>query len=85
MGENYSYDFNITGDEEGTTIKVQALHFEVSELIRNSSTNWGVVYIYKPISGYVGTDCVEIETCTGGEGVNCPDTEKVKMNFSITK
>ena len=82
--ESYSYNLNISGDEEGAIIKVQAMHFQISELIRDSGTNWSVVYIYKPVSGYVGSDYVEIETCTGGDGINCSDIETVKINFEIT-
>ena len=82
--EDYNYDFNISGDEEGAVIIIQAKHFQVSELIRNSSTNWNVVYQYKPEANYVGADYVEIETCNGGQGVNCTNTEIVRINFTIT-
>lgn len=80
----YVHDFNISGDEEGAIIKVQALHFEVSEITRNAITNWSVVYTYKPTPGYVGKDSVEIETCTGGGGIYCTEIEIVKLNFQIT-
>lgn len=46
--KEYVHDFNISGDEEGATIKVQATHFKLSEIIRNESTNWSVVYHYQP-------------------------------------
>jgi len=82
--EDYNYDLNISGDEEGAVIKVQAKHFQISELIRNSSTNWNVVYQYQPEANYVGADYIEIEACTGGQGVNCTNTEIVRINFTIT-
>ncbi len=71
------------GDEEGAIIIVQALHFEVSEFARNETTNWSVVYTYKPTPGYVGKDSVEIETCTGCNGVVCSEMEIVKLIFQI--
>ncbi len=82
--EVYKHDFMISGDEEGAIIKTQAQNFQKSELIRDSSTNWSVVYEYKPLSNYAGTDYVEIETCTGGEGVGCSNIEIVRINFTIT-
>lgn len=82
--ENYDLDLMISGDEEGATIKTQAQNFEMSELVRDESTNWSVVYKYKPFANYTGTDYVEIETCTGGEGVGCSIIEIVRINFTIT-
>ena len=83
--EVYSYDFHISGDEEGANIKTQATHYEISKLVRDSSTNWSVVYTYKPEAGYVGPDYVEIETCTGGEGINCTHIERVQIHFTISE
>ena len=82
--QSYTHDFKISGDEEGATIKIQARHCQSSELIRNASTNWCVVYQYKPDPGFTGTDYVEIETCTGGMGCACSKTEMVRFNFTIT-
>lgn len=82
-GELYTYDLNISGDEEGALIKQQAVHFELSELVRDSSTNWSVVYRYIPENGYQGTDYVEIETCTGGEGIKCTEIGLVGISFNI--
>ena len=50
--DDHEFDLRISGDEEGATIKTQAQHFQKSELIRDSSTNWSVVYRYKPLSNY---------------------------------
>lgn len=80
----YELDLKIYGDEEGAKIVTQAQHFQKSELIRDSSTNWGVVYRYEPLPGYTGTDFVVIETCTGGESSGCTIIEIVKINFTIS-
>jgi hypothetical protein len=82
--DDYEIDLMISGDEEGATIKTQAQHFQKSELIRDSSTNWSVVYQYEPLSNYTGMDFVEIETCTGGESTGCSNFDIVRINFNIT-
>ncbi|MCF8338554.1 MAG: hypothetical protein K9I74_11305 [Bacteroidales bacterium] len=74
----------ISGDEEGASIQTQAQHFQTSTIVRDSSTNWSAVYYYKPDSGYVGEDYVAIETCTGGNGVNCSNIDVISINFNIT-
>ena len=60
--EVYAYEFGFSGDEEGASIKRQASHFAVSEIVRDITTNWSPVYRYQPGKGYVGTDSVEIQT-----------------------
>mgnify|MGYP003981275353 FL=1 len=82
--DDYEIDLMITGDEEGATIQTQAQYFQKSELIRDASTNWSVVYKYEPLPNYTGTDVVEIETCTGGESTGCSSVETVRINFTIT-
>ena len=82
--EEYIHDFKISGDEEGATIKVQAKHFSISKIIRNESTNWSVVYHYKPETGFIGSDLVEIETNTGSDGSGNGKTNIVKLFFQIT-
>ena len=82
--DDYEIDLMISGDEEGATIQTQAQHFQKSELIRDSSTNWSVVYKYEPLPNYAGMDFVEIETCTGGESTGCSNVEIVRINFNIT-
>jgi len=64
----YQYDFNISGDEEGAEIIQQAKHAAKSEIIRDATTNWSVVYFYQPEENFSGVDSVQIETCTGGDG-----------------
>jgi hypothetical protein len=82
--DDYEIDLMISGDEEGATIQTQAQHFQKSELIREASTNWSVVYKYEPLPNYTGTDFVEIETCSGGESTGCSSVETVRINFTIT-
>lgn len=82
--DDYKHDFKIYGDEEGATIKIQANHFSISDIIRNESTNWSVVYHYKPESGFTGKDSVEIETNTGSDGTENGKTETVKLFFQVT-
>lgn len=82
-GQMYIYDFNITGDEEGATIITPPDHAEISEIIRDETTNWSVVYKYKAVDGYTGTDSVEIETCTGGDGTTCGETKLYLLQFNV--
>ena len=81
--ENYSKTL-VGGDEEGASIKVQALHYEKSELIRDESTNFCVMYCYKPIADFVGTDCVVIDVTHNKTGFD-PEVQTLKINFTITK
>ncbi len=84
-GQEFRYDFNISGDEEGASIITQAEHAEVSQLIRDELTNWSVVYRYKSVAGYTGIDSVEIETCTGGDGISCNQLDTLIFTFHVVK
>ena len=82
--ESYNYNTGITGDEDGASIIVQAKHYEVSDIIRNVETNWEAVYKYKPRSGFIGTDYVELELSTGSDGTTPPTKiEIVKLKFIV--
>ena len=81
--DEYIHDFEICGDEEGATIETSPQHAEISEIVRDASTDWCVVYKYKPESGFVGKDYVEIKTCTGG-GISCTEIEIVRIEFTVT-
>ena len=83
--ESYYYDLNVGGDEEGASIKVQAKHYEKSEIIRDSSTYFGVVYHYKPMSDFVGKDYVDIETHSNKTGEGSPVVQTVRINLTVTK
>lgn len=59
LSKNQTYEYkSVSGDEESARIKTQAKHFEISEIVRNSNTNFIAVYSYKPLSNYVGYDFV---------------------------
>ncbi len=83
--EIYRRYLNVSGDEESAKIVTPPQHDAFNMLIRDSTTNWGVVYQYKAEENYVGPDYVEIETCTGGQGVSCSNIEMVRIRFSITE
>jgi hypothetical protein len=68
----FEYKTGIGGDEEGAVITVQAQHYEISEIVRNSETNFEAVYRYKAKIGFKGSDYVEIETRTGSDGASPP-------------
>jgi hypothetical protein len=48
-------------DEEEWNIKVQAQHYEISEIVRADSIDMKWKYCYKPKAGYVGKDYVVLE------------------------
>lgn len=82
--ETYQHDTGISGDEDGVSIIVQAKHCDLSEIVRNADTNWSAVYRYKPQSGFIGTDCVEIEISTGSDGASKPtNVEVIKINIKV--
>lgn len=82
--DNYELNLLISGDEEGARIITQATHFQKSELERGKNTNWEVVYKYTPLPSYIGSDFVEIETCTGGSSTGCDNKNILRINFTIT-
>lgn len=63
--ETYQYP-TVGGDEDGARISTQANHSSISEIRRNAETNWVAVYVYRPASGFVGSDYAEVEILTGG-------------------
>ena len=82
--ESYSRTF-VLGDEEGASIPIQAQHYEISELVRDESTNMNVEYRYKPTTGFVGTDYVIIEIYYNKTGESSSAyTETERINFTIT-
>lgn len=72
------------GDEEGARISMQASHYSVSEMRRDSETNWVATYVYQPTAGYTGTDDVELEILAGSDGATAPRiVRKVRIHFLI--
>lgn len=83
--DTYQYKTGISGDEERAFISEQAKHYEVSEIVRNSTTQWEAVYRYKSEEDYVGTDHVEIETHRGSDGASPPtEIELIMIEFTVT-
>ncbi|MCA9730623.1 MAG: hypothetical protein H6696_16660 [Deferribacteres bacterium] len=84
--EIYEYHTGISGDEEGAAIKTQAKNFEISEILRNASTNFEAVYRYKSNTGFVGLEYVELELKTGSDGASPPKNIKnIKIALQVTK
>ncbi len=86
--EEYEYRTGFGGDEQGASIKVQAGHFEKSEMVRNASTGFEPVYKYKPRGDYVGKDSVELELVDHEIGSGPDDPGKttktrVVINFTV--
>ena len=82
--DSYQKDLAAGGDEEGAIIKVQATHYEKSELIRNESTNFSVIYHYKPATDFIGEDEVVIEVINNKTGLD-PIIKNVKITFTVTE
>ena len=86
--EEYEYRTGFGGDEQGASIKVQAGHFEKSEMVRNASTGFEPVYKYKPKGDYAGKDSVELELVDHEIGSGPDDPGKttktrVVINFTV--
>ena len=80
-----TYQFAMaTGDEDGARILSQAVHFSVSEIRRDSTTNWSALYVYAPAAGFLGEDSVQLEITTGSDGASAPTRRKrVTIRFSV--
>ena len=76
-------DLEVSGDEEGAQIILPPAHALKSELLRNSSTEWRAIYRYAPDPTYLGADSVFIERCRGGQGVECTQTDTVKVFLTL--
>ena len=84
--DTYTYSTGISGDEDGAKIIRQANNFETSELRRNQTTNWEVIYYYKPKSNFEGKDYLEIETYEGSDGASPPTKINiVKILINVNK
>lgn len=68
--ELFEYQTGISGDEELATITQQPDHHEISEIVRDSTTNWEAVYKYKPENEFQGTDHVILKLGTGSDGAS---------------
>lgn len=81
--DTFQYPAHV-GDEEGASVSTQAKHFSVSEVRRDSTTNWDAVYFYQPASGFVGSDYAAIRIYTGSDGASPNDNIKeVRFYFEV--
>lgn len=82
--EVFEYRTGISGDEEGASIAQQPEHSELSEIVRNSDTQWEAVYKYKANEGFEGIDQVELKLSSGSDGAT-PNThvDLVKIEFTV--
>ncbi len=74
-----------SGDEQGSTILVQAEHFEVSDILpRTAASNYAPTYVYTPAAGFMGSDRVVIEILSYNGGVSeLPRREKLTIRFTV--
>lgn len=73
----------VSGDEEGARITTQPQHAEVSEIRRDADTNWVATYVYQPVSGYVGSDFVQLEIHTNPAGLGPPAVRRLTIQFTV--
>jgi hypothetical protein len=81
--EVFEYQTGISGDEELATIEKHPKNYEISTIVRDSTTNWEAVYQYKPESGFQGTDYVELKLGTGSNGAS-PNKNITVIKLNIT-
>ena len=81
--ETYQYP-TLVGDEEGAAVATQAKHYRISEVRRDSTTNWDAVYFYQPAAGFVGSDIAAIRVYRGSDGASPnTDIQEVRFYFSV--
>lgn len=81
--EVFEFHTGISGIEELAKIKQQPEHYEISKIVRDSTTNWEAVYKYKPESGFKGIDYAVIKLGTGSNGAS-PNTHIEIIKIEIT-
>lgn len=82
-GEIYRHP-TVGGDEDGAMIVTQARHYAISEMRRDSTTQWVATYFYQPTAGFSGRDVVEIEISTGSTGASPPTkVQRLRIAFDV--
>jgi hypothetical protein len=82
--QDYQYELGNFGDEEGARISLQAAHYSISEVHRDSD-HTRVFYVYHPAAGYTGTDEVELRSERGSDGGSPNDKITItKIKFVIS-
>ena len=82
--EVFEYPTGISGDEESAAITKQPDHHEISEIVRDSTTDWEAVYRYKAESGFKGTDWVALKLGSGSNSAS-PNShlEIITIEFTV--
>lgn len=73
----------VAGDEDGVRVTTQPQHAQVSEIRRDAETNWVATYVYQPVTGYIGSDLVELEILTYSGGMSPLDVRHLTIQFSV--
>jgi hypothetical protein len=81
--EVFTYATGISGDEEVAKITRQAKNYEISTIVRDSTTNWEAVYQYKADRAFQGTEHVELKLGTGSDGQS-PNNDITLIDLQIT-
>ena len=80
--ELYVYDTKNSGDEEGGSVVEQANHYQISEVVRDST--FRLVYRYQPEKDYAGKDSVLIMLSSGSDGASPSSVfEYITIRFTI--
>ncbi|WP_340201811.1 hypothetical protein [Ascidiimonas sp. W6] len=64
--EILEYSLGTFGIEEGASIRVQALNYEISELVRQEDGE--ILYRYKAKENFAGLEYVELKSARGSNG-----------------
>lgn len=82
--EVFEYQTAISGDEELAIITQQSNHYKISEIVRDSTTEWEAIYRYKPESGFQGTDQATIKLGTRSDGSSSnTNFELIEIEFTV--
>ena len=83
--DTYTYNLGSFGFEEGANFQKQAKNFEISELVRTGLKS-EIIYKYKAMLNFIGTDYVEIWAGRGSDGAS-PNTNVkiIKIIITVTK
>ena len=78
IGNSFTYSLGHFSSEGALEISQQANHFETSEITTGNS---GMEFLYKPITGFIGKDYVEI-TQTYGNNISGATIFKLSINVT---
>lgn len=82
--EIFEYRTGIGGDEELAAVTMHPDYYEISTIVRDSTTNFEAVYRYKPEHGFAGTDWAEVKLGTGWDGVGSDmNYEVIRFEFTV--